>query len=136
MLRKISSGTSVPITLAKPSHGPSKPIYHPRELRFIERWLNWSEDRNGHILEIGVSSGALGVVELLECVRDLTYDTTQLLCGQFHCHRFHDTISQLRNLGLNVKPRGHFFISLRCGSHYCIGWGFVLVGAFRRPSNE
>jgi hypothetical protein len=126
---------SAPVTLAKPSHGSSKPIYRPRELRLAKYRLNRLKDVDGHIFEVGVSRSSPGI-ELFEGVPNPAYNMFRLLHGQFSRYRFHDALGQLRNFGLHVEPCIHHFTSFRCAGHYHAVRGFASADAFKSPSSE
>src|SRR5215471_5509951 len=91
------------ITLTKPSHGPSKPVDDPREVRATKLWSHRLKDADAHILEVGVTR-CVPRVELLKGVANLAYDMFQLLHGQFSRYRRYDALCQLREFGLHVTP--------------------------------
>jgi len=78
------------VTLAEPSHSPSKPIYDPRELRVAKLEPNWFKDVGRHDAEVSVSAGA-PAVESFEGVAYPADYIVHVFRRQFACHRFNDT---------------------------------------------
>ena len=89
--------------MAKPNHGPSKPIYHPDELRLAKLWLHWLKDVEGRAFEVAVRR-SVPSDELFESVANLAYNRLELAQGHFRCYRFYDALGQLRNFTSHVEP--------------------------------
>lgn len=65
------------ISLAKPNHGPSKPIYHPGELRLTQLRFKWLDDVDGDTLEVDISRSAR-LIEAFESSVNLVHNMFQL----------------------------------------------------------
>jgi len=97
--------------------------------------LNWLEDVDRNIFEVGISRNA-PLSELPEGVANAVYDMFQLLHGQFGCYGFYDALCQLCDFGLHVEPQPHHIASFRCVSHYHAVRGLAPADASRSGSSE